>query len=967
MPSWSASNSVWTEETIPVKILAFLPVLPFPVTKYATVYSAMKNFVSLGSQLVQGEIPMYCDEGVYCIVKEIQLMRPEEFRTIVPIMGTFHLVKIVLKCIGKILDGSGADTTWLQADVFGPSVVQNSVLNGGHYARSLEGMQLLAHAFRRLLYKEFFAAKGVEPYAAELATLAKLKSSVASKDVNNSQKYMEEFTGTCSKLVEDLDSFIKVRSAESENFKFWCQFLQMMDVVHDLLRADREGLWQLHLDSVQRALYLFAALDSINYLRWCSVYLEDMRRLPQTAPSVHSHFSNGNFSIKDKAGRFNAVGGDQKLEQSINLSSKCCDGIIGHAKQKQYVAQWDLIYHEMMAVRNLHRTYAGVMEKTHESHESHNHHESSKATTDRKESKSQAMIKFIEEKGSPLNENASKILQNFATKEVMTMEIRNDVLNVFDKGKEKYQTLRSKRFVEKTSGICETINRMNLKTMKTIREKPKPTMRQAVKEMNIAGKNIEIARDRGLTTEDLLKYDVTPSPTLFTADGMMTSPQKSQLIKELETHLKPEDYNYKHQENSSFVIDVMATVRKVNLSSHYDFQGFLSAFASSLNVYHRFGRCDYVFDMYSDNPSVKDSERRRRIKRAPVEYSSIQPGTSLPKDMDTFWPSKSNKCLLEKLIYTFLRESTPMTRQYPTVLGQVTAENDWQNIAVHEGKENVLTHLQSSLEEADLRIPLHVYDALKSGYKRCVVISNDTDVIVSLLYHIPLFKDHNLEELWVRAGVGDTTRFVPLHTLHQLLGPGLCAVLPALHSLTGCDITSKVGTKKAALKAEPEKLLGHFGDSTALSQATLKNAEHYLVKVLRRASDAKNFSDLRTEIFHCSKDSSHHNLPPTSKGILPHIQRALYNAYNIMHSLRLHLHPGPNVLLRPEEFGYEDNNGLLTPTKSWKTLEAHWSVVCSCAKCARSTCPCRTAKLKCTKFCQCQRASPMVCKNPIKV
>ena len=45
------------------------------------------------------------------------------------------------------------------------------------------------------------------------------------------------------------------------------------------------------------------------------------------------------FSIKDKLGRFSAVGGDQMLEQTINLSLKCSDGVTGRAKHKQYVAQ----------------------------------------------------------------------------------------------------------------------------------------------------------------------------------------------------------------------------------------------------------------------------------------------------------------------------------------------------------------------------------------------------------------------------------------------------------------------------------------------------------------------------------------------------------------------------------------------------------------------------------------------------
>ena len=86
---------------------------------------------------------MYCDEGVYSVVNNIQLMCPKGFQTLVSDMGTFHKVKIVLTCIRKVLDGSETDTTWLQADVFGATAVQNSVPNGGHYSLLLGGMQLL--------------------------------------------------------------------------------------------------------------------------------------------------------------------------------------------------------------------------------------------------------------------------------------------------------------------------------------------------------------------------------------------------------------------------------------------------------------------------------------------------------------------------------------------------------------------------------------------------------------------------------------------------------------------------------------------------------------------------------------------------------------------------------------------------------------------------------------------------------
>ena len=72
--------------------------------------------------------------------------------------------------------------------------------------------------------------------------------------------------------------------------------------------------------------------------------------------SVFRHVSEGqSFSIKNKPDRFSTVGGDQKLEQTINLSSKRSDGVIRHAEQKQYVAHCDLIYHDINAVKRASR------------------------------------------------------------------------------------------------------------------------------------------------------------------------------------------------------------------------------------------------------------------------------------------------------------------------------------------------------------------------------------------------------------------------------------------------------------------------------------------------------------------------------------------------------------------------------------------------------------------------------------
>ena len=60
----------------------------------------------------------------------------------------------------------------MEAGVYGATVIQNSILNGGHYSRSLDAQKLLAESMQRLLYKEFFADKGVANYSHELDILS---------------------------------------------------------------------------------------------------------------------------------------------------------------------------------------------------------------------------------------------------------------------------------------------------------------------------------------------------------------------------------------------------------------------------------------------------------------------------------------------------------------------------------------------------------------------------------------------------------------------------------------------------------------------------------------------------------------------------------------------------------------------------------------------------------------------------
>ena len=120
-----------------------------------------------------------------------------------------------------------------------------------------------------------------------------------------------------------------------------------------LIACDRTGDWQGHLQTVQELLPVFLECDSINYLRYASFYLETTRKLPQDYPEIYKEFIKGKFAVKTNKGSFNAVSLNMKLEQTIQRSKKSTSGIIGQSRQTSYVTEWELVYHDILAISNI--------------------------------------------------------------------------------------------------------------------------------------------------------------------------------------------------------------------------------------------------------------------------------------------------------------------------------------------------------------------------------------------------------------------------------------------------------------------------------------------------------------------------------------------------------------------------------------------------------------------------------------
>ena len=111
------------------------PILPYPATTYDAKLTSMINFQDAPKQKGDDYCGLWADEGVYCIAKEIQLLKPEEFGDIFPGLGGFRMEKIVFACLGAYLEPSGIFSVLVETECYGQDTI-NCISSGSHYVRA---------------------------------------------------------------------------------------------------------------------------------------------------------------------------------------------------------------------------------------------------------------------------------------------------------------------------------------------------------------------------------------------------------------------------------------------------------------------------------------------------------------------------------------------------------------------------------------------------------------------------------------------------------------------------------------------------------------------------------------------------------------------------------------------------------------------------------------------------------------
>ncbi|CAC5383567.1 unnamed protein product [Mytilus coruscus] len=252
----------------------------------------------------------------------------------------------------------------------------------------------------------------------------------------------------------------------SPTFRYWNMLLQALEIMLINIRAERNGLWSLHLHSIFSMLPYFFVANKNNYSRWTPVYLLDMLNLPTEAEGL---FSMGFFSVRQKVGSFNGVWSDMATEKTVIKDSKGDGGIVGLTRKKASLIRWNFTRHVLSQITSAMRARACLVQV-----DDQYHGEAKPAAMKRDEKHVQDLIVYITENmTNPFDvDNHPRQLINISTGLHASHDIEDSLLKSVETERTKVKIfVESSLSTDKAGSFYHPIQRSGLKTFEDMNPK----------------------------------------------------------------------------------------------------------------------------------------------------------------------------------------------------------------------------------------------------------------------------------------------------------------------------------------------------------------------------------------------------------------------------------------------------------------------------------------------------------------
>ncbi|CAC5406041.1 unnamed protein product [Mytilus coruscus] len=290
------------------------------------------------------------------------------------------------------------------------------MLSGKAVSRAVRGFMVVEDALHIILMKESFR---VSLPSAHETDITEADTSECDEIVEKACELYDRFVAgeettesvEQSSILSEINTkpvATKEKLCKSRTSSLWLNFCRMTYILSKFLIAERTGIWDLHLRSIQERLPFFVAAGHNLYAKSAYVYLSMMQRLEIDYPEVYRYFKAGHHVLRRTDRFWSGLSTDQTIEQILMRSVKSSGGLTrGRGMGESQRAQWILSMPACADYNSAMQDLTGVGYYT-----SDQHKEATRARKERDRVDTLAILEYISER-NPFTNDVS--LRNIET------------------------------------------------------------------------------------------------------------------------------------------------------------------------------------------------------------------------------------------------------------------------------------------------------------------------------------------------------------------------------------------------------------------------------------------------------------------------------------------------------------------------------------------------------------------------
>ena len=336
VPSWTGFNiRIRSDHNVTADNVVYLSPIDGPASSMATVWELLTRSVQIQKELSLPSIVCVFDQALYAKVAEVVWAHQDKFSSVVLCLGVFHTVCTLLRIIGRRFADAGLRDVFVETGIVAQGSV-SAVLEGRHYNRGMRAHKLMFEALLRLAWTHFHERVVTYSCDDDRVKIAEALYHIGqlNADLCESQWHSILQLESVQFLMTKFEDFLEfLRLSNGELSAFWMSYVDIVNLMLDIVRASREGNWSLHMQCIRSMIPWCFAYDCSNYARYLPVYLTHMLNLEQQHPEVQSEFRCRSFSVQlSNYNTFGRIPVDQTIEETINKDSITAGGLKGFSR-----------------------------------------------------------------------------------------------------------------------------------------------------------------------------------------------------------------------------------------------------------------------------------------------------------------------------------------------------------------------------------------------------------------------------------------------------------------------------------------------------------------------------------------------------------------------------------------------------------------------------------------------------------